>query len=212
GHRTRLAQLPANRWHEGEDEELLRYQDASKKMDDTTAILLAVVPRGWLVLALLGLAPALARGGEPATSIAIAVGGMLLAYRALRRLTSGAWQLAGAFVAWQRVSGLYHSATRPDLSGTPEAIVKPPAVVDILDLAFRYNERKEPVLRGCNLHISPGDRLVLEGPSGGGKSTLVALLVGLRQPASGQVLITGLDRKTLGAEVWRKHMAAAPQF
>jgi ATP-binding cassette, subfamily B, bacterial len=212
GHRTRLAQLAPDRWHDGEDEALRRYQTTSKGMDDTTAMLLAIVPRGWLVIALLGLAPALARGGDAAAPIAIAVGGMLLAYRALKRLTSGAWQLASAAVAWERVSGLYHSAARPDLVGTPEAMVKDPAVVDARDLVFRYNKRNDPVLRGCNLRISPGDRLMLEGPSGGGKSTLVALLVGLREPDSGELLLSGLDRKTLGAEAWRKHIAAAPQF
>jgi len=57
-----------------------------------------------------------------------------------------------------------------------------------------------------------GDRLVLEGPSGGGKSTLVALLAGLREPNSGLLLIDGFDRQTLGSEAWRRRIAAAPQF
>ena len=46
------------------------------------------------------------------------------------------------------------------------------------DLVFRYRERGEPVLRGCSLRLWPGERLLLEGPSGGGKSTLAALLLG----------------------------------
>jgi ATP-binding cassette subfamily B protein len=64
---------------------------------------------------------------------------------------------------------------------------------------FRYQNRGEPVLRGCSLRLCHGDRLLLEGPSGGGKSTLAALLLGLRQPESGLVLLGGLDRQTLGA-------------
>ena len=53
---------------------------------------------------------------------------------------------------------------------------------------------------------------MLEGKSGGGKSTLVALLVGLREPNSGTLLVDGSDRATLGAVEWRKRIAAAPQF
>jgi ATP-binding cassette subfamily B protein len=68
------------------------------------------------------------------------------------------------------------------------------------------------VLNGATLRISPGDRYVLEGASGAGKSTLVSLLVGLREPTSGQLLINGLDRRALGADAWRQHIAASPQF
>jgi ATP-binding cassette subfamily B protein len=79
-------------------------------------------------------------------------------------------------------------------------------------LVFRYNDRTEPVLRGASLQISMGERLVLEGASGGGKSTLVSLLSGMREPNSGRVFIDGFDRPTLGAAEWRKRLAAAPQF
>ncbi len=214
GHRTRLAQLPPDRWHEGEDEALERYLKVSKVMDHSTTALLAIVPRGWLVLGLFGLVPAFVHGADSTARIAIAVGGMLLAYRAFRRLAAGTWQLAGAAVAWQRVTALFQAATRDEVHGqldlTPSAAS--PDVVDARNLVFRYNQRTEPVLRGCSLKIAAGERLVLEGASGGGKSTLVSLLIGLRQPVSGTLLVDGLDRETLGAERWRKRIAAAPQF
>jgi len=214
GHRTRLAQLAPDRWHEGEDEALERYLKASKVMDNSTVALTAIVPRGWLVVGLLGLAPAFVSGTDSSARMAIAVGGMLLAYRALRRLTAGAWQLAGAAVAWQRVSALYDAATRPEVLGALSipSRDREGAVVEAHDLIFRYPQRVEPVLHGCSLKISSNDRVVLEGASGGGKSTLVALLVGLREPNSGSLLIDGFDRATLGATAWRKRIAAAPQF
>jgi ATP-binding cassette subfamily B protein len=214
GHRTRLAQLPPDRWHEGEDEALEHYRKVSRAMDRSTTALIAIVPRGWLVLALLGLTPAFMGGVSSTAKMAIAVGGMLLAYRALKRLTAGAWQVAGAAVAWERVSTLYHSATRPEILGSPGVLpsADSPAVVDARDLVYRYHDRHEPVLRGCSLRIHSGDRLVLEGPSGGGKSTLVSILAGLREPNSGELLIDGLDLHTLGSERWRQRIAAAPQF
>jgi ABC-type bacteriocin/lantibiotic exporter with double-glycine peptidase domain len=80
------------------------------------------------------------------------------------------------------------------------------------ELAFRYHNRSAPVLQCCNLCIHIGDRLLLEGPSGGGKSTLASVLSGLRVPESGLLLLRGLDRQTLGTEGWRRRVVAAPQF
>ena len=45
-------------------------------------------------------------------------------------------------------------------------------------MVFRYRDHGQPVLQGCSLRIRQGDRMLLEGPSGGGKSTLAALLAG----------------------------------
>jgi len=213
GHRTRLAQLPPDRWHLEEDESLQGYLESSKAMDSSTTALLAIVPRGWLVLGLLGLTPAFVAGAQSTGSLAIAVGGMLLAYRALKRLSAGAWQVARAAVAWERVAMLYHAATRPEIPGSLSLpATASPEVIDARDLTFRYSDRAEPVLRNCTLKIHEHDRVLLEGPSGGGKSTLVSLLVGLREPGSGRLLADGFDRQTLGAEAWRKRIAAAPQF
>jgi ATP-binding cassette, subfamily B, bacterial len=218
GHRTRLAQLPADRWHVGEDEALEEYLRSSRAMDRSTIRLIALVPRGWLILGLLGLVPAFVRGVTSPASIAIAVGGILLAYRAWRRLASGAWQLAGAATAWQRTSVLFNAAARPDLPGSlnaPETSLTSSdtsPLVEARDLSFRYSDRAQPVLHNANLRIAKGDRVVLEGASGGGKSTLVSILAGVREPRSGSVLIHGYDRKVLGAAEWRRRLAAAPQF
>jgi len=214
GHRTRLAQLAADRWHDGEDEALENYLKSSKAMDQSTARLIALVPRGWLVVGLLGLAPALVHGSPSSGRIAIAVGGTLLAYRAWKRLAAGAWQLAGAAVAWQRTSVLFKAATRQELPGSLDAVTttNSPLVVDARDLVFRHSDRTAAVLEAANLQIPMGSRVVLEGPSGGGKSTLVSLLTGMREPSSGRILIDGFDRATLGAAQWRRRLAAAPQF
>jgi ABC-type bacteriocin/lantibiotic exporter with double-glycine peptidase domain len=68
------------------------------------------------------------------------------------------------------------------------------------------------VLKGLNLQINEGDRLLLEGPSGGGKSTLATLLAACRMPDAGLLLLRGLDRETLGAHAWRRQVVLVPQF
>jgi ATP-binding cassette subfamily B protein len=84
--------------------------------------------------------------------------------------------------------------------------------VDANEVTFRYDPRGDQILSGVSLTIEPGDRILLEGPSGGGKSTLAAVLAGLRKPDAGVVLLGGLDFATLGAETWRRRVVTAPQY
>ena len=153
--------------------------------------------------------------------MAIGVGGTLLAYEAYKKLATGLGHLAGAGLAWQQVAPLFAAATRPQVAtaptsagppdGDPDGTAAPP-LLQAHDLVFRHRARSAPVLQGCSLHIQAGERLLVEGPSGGGKSTLVSLLTGLRQPESGLLLLQGLDLQTRGAAGWRRWVVAAPQF
>jgi putative ABC transport system ATP-binding protein len=63
----------------------------------------------------------------------------------------------------------------------------------------RYTRGKETVaaLDGVDLTIPDGDRLVIQGPTGGGKSTLLQMLGGLDRPTSGEVVLDGTDMATL---------------
>ncbi|MEW6731463.1 MAG: ATP-binding cassette domain-containing protein [Acidobacteriota bacterium] len=219
GHRTRLAQELRERWHEGEDRALERYLEVSKAMDRTAALLIRM-PRGWVILGLVALTPTFITGEASAAGIAVGLGGLLFGFRALARLTSGLTYLTDAGIAWNQVAPLFHAAARPVVTGSPTLALLPSVggmenkrvVVDARGLNFRYRDRGEPVLHNCNLQIRSGDRLLLEGPSGGGKSTLASLLTGLRLPESGLLLVRGLDRQTLGTEGWRRVVVAAPQF
>lgn len=215
GHRTRVAQQPPAQWHDGEDRALDGYLGVSRRLDRALAVLLALMPRGWLALGLLGLAPAFIGGASPQVALALSIGGLLLAYRALERLAVGVAELASAAIAWRQVAPLFAAAARAEpAAGAPSAAfwaAAPPAL-EAHDLVFRYRGRAEPALRNIDLRIAPGERWLLEGPSGGGKSTLVALLTGLRQPDSGALSLGGLDPHSLGTAAWRRRVAAAPQF
>ena len=221
GHRTRLAQEARHHWHDGEDEELERYLEMSERMDRAAALLMAIAPRGWLILGTLGLTWAFVASQGLNITLAISLGGILLAYRALKRLSLGLISLADAIISWQQVAPLFQAAGRPQLQGPPAIVFTPAArndgdgnqaVMEGHDLVFRYQDRGEPVLKGCSLTIRRGERVLLEGSSGGGKSTLASLLVGLRVPQSGLLLLHGLDRQTLGEQGWRQRVVSAPQF
>ncbi len=58
-------------------------------------------------------------------------------------------------------------------------------------IVFSYGRGKEPVLRGVNLQVKPGERVGICSPSGFGKTTLLKILSGYLLPDSGQVLVDG---------------------
>ncbi|MFF4577548.1 ABC transporter ATP-binding protein [Streptomyces sp. NPDC001389] len=63
----------------------------------------------------------------------------------------------------------------------------------------RYQRGKQTVdaLAGVDLTIEDGGRLVIQGPTGGGKSTLLQMLGGLDRPTAGQVVLDGVDLATI---------------
>jgi ATP-binding cassette subfamily B protein len=67
-------------------------------------------------------------------------------------------------------------------------------------------------IEGASLAIQAGDRILLGGPSGGGKSTLARLLSGLEEPTAGTVTLGGFDRRSLGETEWTRRVAYVPPF
>jgi ABC-type multidrug transport system fused ATPase/permease subunit len=222
GHRTRLVQEARDRRHEDEDAMLERYCENSKLFDAAFRWLAGGVARGWLVLGLVGLAPLVVDRHVNSTSLAIALGGILLAYRAFEQMVVGVSFLSRATVAWEQVADLFEagcaggeciarssgaaqSAAQGTSSGSPDVLLQ------ARKLVFAYDDYPEPLVNNLELNIYRGDRILLEGTSGGGKSTLAALLTGLRRPRSGLLLMNGLDPASLG-DSWRQQSVAAPQF
>ncbi|MCI5162934.1 MAG: ATP-binding cassette domain-containing protein, partial [Candidatus Electrothrix sp. AX5] len=63
------------------------------------------------------------------------------------------------------------------------------AAVQIRDLCYSYDDI--PVLTDVHLDIFPGDTASIVGPNGGGKTTLIKVILGLANPDKGTVLVYG---------------------
>lgn len=81
--------------------------------------------------------------------------------------------------------------------------------VEVDNVCFSYGET--PVLNGVSLAIRPGEKVALVGASGGGKSTLVQVILGLYPPQSGVVRFDGVPVTEIGMEVVRSHVATVLQ-
>jgi ATP-binding cassette subfamily C protein len=82
--------------------------------------------------------------------------------------------------------------------------------IELEDIWFRYPGAEGYALRGINLRIRRGEVVGLVGPSGGGKSTLVDIILGLFNPDKGVVRVDGEDiRPRLPA--WHRSLGYIPQ-
>lgn len=81
--------------------------------------------------------------------------------------------------------------------------------VEVENVCFSYGET--PVLNGVSLTIRPGEKVALVGASGGGKSTLVQVILGLYPPTSGTVSFDSVPMTEIGMEVVRSHVATVLQ-
>jgi ABC-type multidrug transport system fused ATPase/permease subunit len=85
-----------------------------------------------------------------------------------------------------------------------------PASVDLCRVSFGYSEANA-VLNDLDLHIEPGERVAVVGPSGRGKSTLARLLVRLRDPGQGAVFVNGVDVRDIRLKSLRNNLVFIPQ-
>ena len=84
--------------------------------------------------------------------------------------------------------------------------------VELRDVQFAYPTRPQvKVCDGYSLRVEPGQVVALCGPSGSGKSTVIALLERFYDPQQGQVLLDGVDIRTLNVRWLRQQLGLVAQ-
>ncbi len=104
-------------------------------------------------------------------------------------------------------------AIRP--AGRPAPVLSVPdlrsAPIRLTGVTVTYPGRDRPAVEGLDLAIDPGELIVLLGPSGAGKTTVLRLLLRFTAPASGTVRAGGSDLAAVPVEPWRAQLAWVPQ-
>ena len=85
------------------------------------------------------------------------------------------------------------------------------ASLEVKAISFRYSDMEPFVLLNCSFAVSPGESVAVVGPSGGGKTTLVKLMLGLLAPTDGKILAGGVDIQKLGIDRYRKLVGTVMQ-
>lgn len=83
--------------------------------------------------------------------------------------------------------------------------------IELRNVAFRYGPSEPLVLQGVDLVVEAGEHVAITGPSGGGKSTLVKVLLALVEPEAGEVLVDGQPLSRFGYRNYRGQVAVVLQ-
>lgn len=99
-------------------------------------------------------------------------------------------ELQNALACAARVFSLLDETDRvPDKEN---AVLSPKGTIDLKDVCFRYVPDR-PLIEGFNLHVKPGQRIAIVGPTGCGKTTMINLLMRFYDVNSGAILVDGTD-------------------
>jgi ATP-binding cassette, subfamily B, bacterial CvaB/MchF/RaxB len=82
--------------------------------------------------------------------------------------------------------------------------------IEVRNVSFRYSPSEPWILKSVNLKVTKGESLAIVGPSGGGKTTLMKLMLGLLTPTEGEVLFRGQPIQQIGA-AYRQAVGAVMQ-
>ncbi|GAB4138316.1 MAG: ABC transporter ATP-binding protein [Planctomycetota bacterium] len=161
------------------------------------AVLLLLL--GWIVLV---------RGDLRFEDVALVIAPLTTTYQHVKRLTRSYNTLMESVGALEGIERILNAKPDPTVvGGKPLAELK--GGVRIEDLYFGY--RDEPVLRGIDIDVAPGQTIALVGPSGGGKSTLLDLLMRFFDPDQGRILIDGVDLREIRLADYRRQTAVVSQ-
>jgi ATP-binding cassette subfamily B protein len=124
-------------------------------------------------------------------------------YRPLQDLSAKYSVMQSSMASMERVFQLLDSeAEAEEPSGRPGRVL---GEVRFENVTFAYTD--EVVLRNVSFTIAPGERVALVGHTGGGKTTVLKLLLRLYEPQSGRILVDGVDIREMPRRQLRSHIA-----
>jgi subfamily B ATP-binding cassette protein MsbA len=164
----------------------------------------------------LGIAAVVWLGGSQVMSGRMSASELFSFIAAMIMLFNPVKKLQGSYNTLQRSAGaaerVFQQMDAPltvTERGTAATVDRVSGKVVICNVSFSYGE--ERILEGINLTVEPGKMVALVGPSGGGKSTLAALLMRLYDVEEGQILLDGRDIREFSLEALNRQFALVDQ-
>jgi ATP-binding cassette subfamily B protein RaxB len=111
----------------------------------------------------------------------------------------------------ERLSDIAHAAGEP-VSGRAGFYERPiEGHLEVRNLCFRYAEGEPYVFENISFCVRAGDYVAITGPSGGGKTTLLKVILGLLPASSGEILVDGRPLSVIGAKNFRASVGVVMQ-
>lgn len=157
----------------------------------------------------LGLVVYYAVGRFTAGEFAAFVSALLMLITPLKGLTSMNEEMQVARVAAQSIFGVIDVKAELDEGDKP--LLRSKGEIEFKHVNLMYDNAKRPALKDVSFRINSGEKLALVGRSGGGKTTLVNLLPRFYDLQQGQVLLDGVDMRSLPLATLRQQFALVSQ-
>lgn len=145
--------------------------------------------------------------------------GMLMAFQSYRgQFSSSALSLVSLFFRYrmlglhlERLADAVHQDIEPGLDAEIRQDRPLAGALEVRDLSFRYADHEAWVFRDVDFSIQPGSFVAFVGPSGGGKSSLLKVLMGLYPPTEGEVLVDDAPLQAFGIRAYRERIGVVMQ-
>ncbi len=109
----------------------------------------------------------------------------------------------------ERLADIVLAPPEEDAATAPADVIEPS--LEVRGLSFRYSDAEPFIVLNCTFAVAPGESVAVVGPSGGGKTTLVKLMLGLLAPTDGKILAGGIDIQKLGIHRYRRLVGTVMQ-
>ena len=148
----------------------------------------------------------------------LSMGGLIAATMLAGRAMAPLGQMVGLLLQFEgaknSLAALENVMATPSERSDESAFIHRPEIrgeIEFNNVHFSYPDRPEEALRGVSFHIKPGERVVIIGRIGSGKSTLQKLMLGLYAPTKGSVALDGVDLRQLDPADLRRSVGYVEQ-
>jgi ATP-binding cassette, subfamily B, bacterial len=132
------------------------------------------------------------RGTITLGDLLLVMGYLASLYAPLKTMARKAGSLQNYLASAERAFGILDEAPEVPEQRYPRWLTRAAGAIEFDDVTFAY-EPGRPVLHGVSFSVGPGERVGIAGSTGAGKSTLMNLLTRFYDPASGRIMLDGVD-------------------
>lgn len=111
----------------------------------------------------------------------------------------------------ERLSDIVLADRDPSFDNEPSVQNNLGGSIELRSVSYRYSPSDPLVLNNVSFVVQPGEHVAITGASGGGKSTLAKILLGLVEPDEGEVIVDGISLKQFGHKNFREQIGAVLQ-
>jgi ATP-binding cassette subfamily B protein len=149
------------------------------------------------------------KGGLTIGSLFLFVSYVTRVFQPIRGLSDQINVMQRAFASAQRMFGIFDTVPEQPDHVTRQA-AKLAQGLQIDGVNFGY-EGRDLVLKDVNLDVRKGEKIALVGETGGGKTSIISLLVKFYEPQAGRILVDGIDLHQLDNKSLRRQVGFVPQ-